>query len=122
MNNTTSYIYLIQDGEYINTDVYKVGRTTQNGDTRSLAGLRCYSANTVQEYLRKVDTEKVVEIEKDIISVFRIKYRLVRGIDWFDGNKQQMIGDIDTIIDKYYRSSQNSPKIYNCTWFTFSLI
>ena len=100
MNNTTSYIYLIQDGEYINTDVYKIGRTTQNGDTRSLNRLRCYSANTVQVYLRKVDTEHVVEIEKDIISVFKLKYILVKGVEWFNGNKQQMIGDINTIIDK----------------------
>lgn len=100
MNNTTSYIYLIQDGEYINTDVYKVGRTTQNGDTRSLNRLRCYSANTVQCYVRDVDTAKVVEIEKDIISVFKLKYNLVKGAEWFDGNTQQMIGDIDTIINK----------------------
>lgn len=92
---------MLQDGEYINTNVYKVGRTTQLGDTRSLNRLKWYSVNTVQVYLRKVDTEKVVEIEKDIISVFKLKYNLVRGAEWFSGNTQQIIADIDTIINKY---------------------
>ena len=63
----TAYIYLIQDGGYVNTNVYKVGRTTQNGDTRRLNRLKCYSTNTIQIYVREVNTEKVVEIEKDII-------------------------------------------------------
>ena len=31
-----SYIYLIQDGKYINTSIYKIGRTSQQGDTRKL--------------------------------------------------------------------------------------
>jgi hypothetical protein len=65
---SASYIYLLQDGEYIGTSIYKVGRTTQNGDTRSL-----HSTNTVQVYLREVNTEKVIEIKNDVIKVFTIK-------------------------------------------------
>ena len=98
---STSYIYLVQDGEYIGTSIYKVGRTTQNGDTRSLNRLKSYSTNTVQVYLRQVNTEKVIEIKNDVIKVFTIKYNLVKGVDWFDGDKNQMIVDINTIIDKY---------------------
>ncbi len=92
---------MVQDGEYIGTSIYKVGRTTQNGDTRSLNRLKSYSTNTVQVYLREVNTEKVIEIEKNIIKVFKIKYNLVKGAEWFYGNKNQMIVDINTIIDKY---------------------
>jgi hypothetical protein len=98
---STSYIYLVQDGEYIGTSVYKVGRTTQNGDTRSLNSLNCYSKNTILVCLRQVNTEKVIEIKNDVIKVFTIKYNLVKGVDWFDGDKNQMIVDINTIIDKY---------------------
>ena len=98
---STAYIYLIQDGGYVNTNVYKVGRTTQTGDTRSLNRFKCYSTNTIQIYVREVNTDKVVEIEKDIIKVFTIKYNLEKGVEWFNGNKQQMIVDIDTIINKF---------------------
>jgi hypothetical protein len=99
--NSTSYIYLIQDGGYINTSIYKVGRTTQCGGTRSLNRLKWYDTNTIQIYVREVDTNQVVDIEKDIIQVFRIKYNLVKGFEWFNGNKRQMILDINTIIEKY---------------------
>ncbi len=34
-----SYIYLIQDGKFINTCIYKIGRTTQKSDTRTLVRL-----------------------------------------------------------------------------------
>jgi hypothetical protein len=104
---STSYIYLVQDGEYIGTSIYKVGRTTQTGGTISLNSLNCYSKNTVQVYLREVNTEKVIEIEKNIIKVFKIKYNLVKGVDWFYGDINQMIVDINTIIDKYLVSLEN---------------
>jgi hypothetical protein len=98
---SNAYIYLIQDGGYVNTNVYKVGRTTQNGDTRTLNRFKCYSTNTIQIYVREVNTDKVVEIEKNIIKVFTIKYNLEKGVEWFNGNKQQMIADIDIIINKF---------------------
>ncbi len=77
----------------------KIGRTTQNGGTRSLNRLKWYDANTVQIFVREVDTKQVIDIEKDIIQVFRIKYNLVKGFEWFNGNKRQMILDIHTIIN-----------------------
>jgi hypothetical protein len=65
-----SYIYLIQDGEFINTDVYKVGRTSQMGDTRSLSRIKSYNKDTIQKYLREVNNDKVIDIESDIKRVF----------------------------------------------------
>ena len=63
-----SYIYLIQDGEFINTDVYKVGRTSQMGDTRSLSRIKSYNKDTIQKYLREVNNDKVIDIESDIFT------------------------------------------------------
>jgi P4 family phage/plasmid primase-like protien len=96
-----SYIYLIQDGEFINTDVYKVGRTSQKGDTRRLNRFSSYNKDTIQKYLREVNNENVVDIETDIKKVFKLKYKLIKGTEWFDGNYKQMILDIDIIIHKY---------------------
>ena len=96
-----SYIYLIQDGEFINTDVYKVGRTSQMGDTRSLSRIKSYNKDTIQKYLREVNNDKVIDIESDIKRVFKLKYVLVKGTEWFDGNYKHMITDIDIIVNKY---------------------
>jgi hypothetical protein len=96
-----SYIYLIQDGEFINTDVYKVGRTSQKGDTRSLSRIKSYNKETIQKYLREVNNEAIINIESDIKRVFKLKYKLIKGTEWFDGNYKQMISDIDIIINKY---------------------
>ncbi len=97
-----SYIYLIQTGDFINTDIYKIGRTTQkNSDTRSLNRLKSYSKNTIQKFLYEVPTSKVIEIEKEIIKEFNCKYQLKKGHEWFRGDCKNMITDINTIISKY---------------------
>jgi hypothetical protein len=52
-----SYIYLIQDGNFINTNIYKIGRTTQKGDTRRLTRFSSYNKETIQKFLREVNNE-----------------------------------------------------------------
>jgi P4 family phage/plasmid primase-like protien len=106
-----SYIYLIQDGEFLNTDVYKVGRTTQKGDTRSLSRIKSYNKDTIQKYLREVNNEHVIDIENDIKRVFKLKYKLIKGTEWFDGNYKNMIIDIDSIINKYIENITNNQNI-----------
>ena len=51
-----SYIYLIQDGNFINTNIYKIGRTSQQGDTRRLNRFNGYNKQTIQKFLREVNT------------------------------------------------------------------
>lgn len=96
-----SYIYLIQDGEYLNTNTFKIGRTTQTEDTRSLKRFKTYTKNTIQKYLRQVNNDKVNDIEKEIINIFKEKYKLVKGNEWFSGDCDLMIIDIEIIINKY---------------------
>jgi P4 family phage/plasmid primase-like protien len=105
-----SYIYLIQDGEFIDTEIYKIGRTTQSGDTRSITRLKSYNKNTVQKYLRKVDTKHVIDIETDIKHIFKLKYKLIKGYEWFEGYYKSMIQDIDVIINKYSNLEDNKLK------------
>ena len=104
-----SYIYLIQTGDFINTNIYKIGRTTEKtNDTRSLTRFRSYSKNTIQKFLYEVPTLKVIEIEKEIIKEFNCKYQLKQGHEWFHGDCKNMITDINTIISKYVISDNST--------------
>ena len=97
-----AYIYLLQDGEYTGTNVYKVGRTVQrSGDTRVLRRLKQYNRWTIVENTFRVRVDQVNEIETNIKRLFRDKYRLVRGTEWFEGDVDEMYEDISTIINDY---------------------
>lgn len=95
-----SYIYLLQDGKDKGTNVYKIGRTSQNGgDARKLMRLQAYSTGTVIYNLWKVNDDLLETIEYKIKKQFKRSYELVRGSEWFDGNVKQMKQDIDNIIE-----------------------
>ena len=64
----SSYIYLIQDKKYINQNIYKVGRTTQNGDCRNLTRLQCYNEFSTIEYIRNVNNISVIDITSNSIN------------------------------------------------------
>lgn len=99
----TAYIYLIQDGEYRRTNVYKVGRTSQYQDTRSLNRICSYKEGTVQYLLLKVDPDHAVEIEREIISHFNRNHTLVRGREWFKGQVDKMARNIWQVVSTYNR-------------------
>jgi hypothetical protein len=56
--------------------------------------------------LIEVPTLSVNEIERLIIAEFKKNYKLVKGREWFCGDYQYMIADINTIISKYPLSKQ----------------
>lgn len=100
--NTVSYIYLIQDGKDKNTNVYKIGRTTQNNaDIRELKRIKSYSKGTEIQYIWKVRSDAVCRIEDDIKKQFILSYPLHRGFEWFQGNPKLMKKQIDTIIEHH---------------------
>lgn len=106
-----SYIYLIQDTKYINTSIYKIGKTTQNGDCRKIARLQSYNKYSTLEYIRCVEVTMVDEIELEIIRTFNKKFELVEGNEWFQGNKADMITIINEIIDNKSRSQADSTHV-----------
>lgn len=96
-----AYIYLLQDGLYKGTNVYKIGRTVQKGgDGRKLKRLQGYSKGTVPYNTWKVNEDNLNAIEKKIKEAFQESYRLVRGTEWFEGDVKQMKKDIDDIIEE----------------------
>jgi hypothetical protein len=110
-NNKHAYIYLLQSGEYINTNVYKIGKTVQNAnDTRVLNRIKSYSSGTIVYNLYHIhNSNHINQVENEIIHLFRTKYILVTGREWFQGNVIDMKLDIDSIINKY----NSMPPDYN---------
>lgn len=93
---TTNFIYLIIEREYIknNEDIFKIGKTTQ----KRLKRFDKYKSGSILlSYNRCTDCHKS---EKEIIKFFKIKYkqRLDIGLEYFEGNHEDMIDDIYSII------------------------
>lgn len=105
-----AYIYLLQDGSDINTHIYKIGRTVQRGgDSRKLRRLQEYSKGTIVYNTFHVPLDIVNSIEDKIKQLFVSKYKLVRGLEWFEGDVSLMKKDIDTLIETNITSSELSP-------------
>lgn len=100
--NSTSHIYLIQDGADIGTNIFKIGKTKQGiDDVIKLKRMKGYSNGTIQHNTWYVSNTMVDDIENKIKKYFKNKYTLIRGYEWFEGNVKEMKKDIDYIIDNY---------------------
>ena len=82
-----NYLYLIQDKNDINTNIYKIGKTTQLPDKR----FKGYSEGTYPLCIFKVDD--CGQRENELKNIFREKYKLERGYEYFRGNINSMIQD-----------------------------
>ncbi len=82
-------IYILQDGDFINSDVYKIGKTLCI-KTR----LTQYSKNTVLHHTFCVDENILDKVEKKIIYHFNKKFNIAKGREWFRGNIEKMIQEI----------------------------
>jgi hypothetical protein len=69
-----SYIYLVQDGEDIGTNIYKVGRTTQLNDCRTINRIKSCNNGSIIYSIIRVNDENVKEIERKIIKEFEQQF------------------------------------------------
>jgi hypothetical protein len=97
IKNNTNYIYLLILREFIRTNenIYKIGRTSQNGMKR----ITQYPKGSQLIIFRKcIDC---IKIESELIKEFKIKYihKPEYGNEYFQGNELDMIKDINNIID-----------------------
>lgn len=106
-----NFLYLIQDKLDINTDIYKIGKTTQIPDKR----FKGYIEGTYPLRISKVDNCHKRECE--LIDIFKKKYNVARGREYFKGNINTMIKDFtqfcDSIIPKTIINIVNNYNIDN---------
>lgn len=94
-----NYLYLIQDSIDIGSDIYKIGKTTQAPSER----LKGYSKGTYLIRISKVDDCHSREIQ--LINLFKTKYKLSRGREYFIGNINQMLLDFSNFCDNIIKSA-----------------
>ena len=104
------YIYLVQDGKDKGTNIYKIGRTSQSGDTRKIKRLQNYAEGTIQYLMIAVPHKNVEAIESETIDMLKNKYQTVRGHEWFAGDLLQICRDVQAIISKFQQDVENQPQ------------
>jgi len=90
-----SVIYILQDGKHLNTDIYKIGKTSSIRDR-----LLGYSKNTVLHQTYKVEPNILDKMEKKIKYHFLKKFTIALGQEWFKGNIEEMKKEIQVLIDE----------------------
>lgn len=89
----SGYIYLLQKGEYVNTNqnIYKIGKTS-NIKKR----LASYIANTILYICLYVDNYE--QREKQLIECFNKNFKIKNGNEEFEGNLKDMLKAFTEII------------------------
>ena len=98
INEKTNYIYLIKLREFIKTNenIYKIGRTSQNG----LKRINQYPKGSELILFRKcIDC---IKLESELIKKFKLiyKHQPIYGNEYFEGNEIDIVKDINKIIDE----------------------
>lgn len=104
-----SYIYLVQDGEDIGTNIYKVGRTTQLNDCRTINRIKSYSNGSIIYSIIRVHDDNVREIERKILKEFEKTFVLFKGNEWFKGDVEEMMSKVYEIASEYKLIVEKNP-------------
>jgi hypothetical protein len=104
-----SYIYLIQDGEDIGTNIYKVGRTTQLNDCRTINRIKSYNNGSIVYSIIRVHNDNVREIERKILKEFEKMFVLFKGNEWFKGDVEEMMSKVYEISSEYKLLIEKDP-------------
>ena len=87
-------VYIVQIREFLGTNIYKIGKTKQEG----LRRVRSYPNGTI--LLLQVACKDCNKIEKEVISLFRSKYILKQelGNEYFEGDGKSMMIDMFDMV------------------------
>ncbi len=87
------YFYIVQEREFLGTNNYKIGRTSDVEDR-----LRGYSKNSKLIYSIKVDDQN--EVESMLIEIFKDKFIQKReyGREYFEGDINEMIQEVELYL------------------------
>jgi hypothetical protein len=88
-----NFLYLIQEKRDLNRSIFKIGKTTQLPNKR----LEGYPKDTIPIRISEIDNCHTRE--RELINLFKQKYKLIRGREYFLGNKINMIIDFNYFCD-----------------------
>jgi hypothetical protein len=124
MNNKKGTIYLIQPAELVGTERYKIGCSAKNDLERCKKG---YKKGTRFIDIRECDDPFAVE--REIKTSFNIKFNLVAGKEYFEGNEIDIKKEFNDVVSKFtllkcddIESKNTSSKyddVYNDIYFKF---
>jgi len=98
-------IYLVQPSEYIGSNVYKIGYSSQENFIRLLS----YGKNT--KYICNLNCKNPLKLETIIKKDFIKKYRLIRGYEYFEGTEQEILNNFIELVMKYNNEAYDFFKI-----------
>jgi len=108
MESHTQYVYLLQIREFVNssTPVYKIGRTKQN----NLDRFNSYPKGSILLYQRYC--KDCLGCEYEIIALFDKKYKKRKeyGNEYFEGDCDEMIDDIHSIVKNLNNTHDGNKK------------
>lgn len=95
-------VYLVQPVELLGTNRYKIGCSKKNDLSRCKNGYK-----TGTRYIHIMECSEPFNIEKQLISVFNEKFRLIGGREYFEGNETDMITEFFKTVNSYIQSSRS---------------
>jgi hypothetical protein len=100
------YIYLIQLREFIGKNVYKIGRTKQEGNKR----INQYPNGSILQL--QIKCNNCTELETKLIKLFKDNYIHKReyGNEYFEGDVDKMIEDIYNVKNVKYQNKYGRDK------------
>jgi hypothetical protein len=106
MSNTSNYIYLLQEREFIKTkeNIYKVGKTTKDNLTR----FNQYPKGS--KLLFQIIVIDCHDMERRILNKFNDSFTIRKdyGNEYFEGNYEDMIDIIFSTIKNYSKCTDDS--------------
>lgn len=99
MASRVGFIYLVSPGS-VRKNVFKVGMTTSSSSTKVPQRVRSYGKQTKVLLLEKVAVGSTRMIEREILSQFQDKFKLVQGNEYFEGDPQEMMKIIKNVCKR----------------------
>lgn len=100
------YVYLLQPKEFIGTNGYKIGISSKEDLNR----LQSYGRGT--EYIQFFKCDEYMSAEKELIKTLNDSenFKLVKGREYFAGDREEIINIFSDIMKKYISKRSNSSK------------
>jgi hypothetical protein len=95
-NKKIAYIYMV----CLKDDIVKIGMTMQEPDN-VIKRIKAYPKGSTISFVTQVAKDSVRDIERELCSIFTEKFTLVKGIEFFKGDKNEMASVAQNYIISY---------------------